>query len=200
MSRRSEPRPIVVDIDDLCDQYDPLDPLKEIKDKVPDFKATMFAIPSRCSDKLLKRYMDQDEWLHLGMHGWIHTRGECLSWNPDEAHDKIMKAIGMGYEEAFKAPHWIITPMIYSACAKLKMPVADHMNYRCEIANGPPTYTFNDPDLPYKAFHFHTWDTMANGIAECKSELLEFFHHIPSEFRWVSEVTTNGARPVQPAT
>ncbi len=191
-------RHLVVDIDDLCDQYDPLDTLKVIKDEVPDFKATMFAIPSRCSDKLLKRYFDEDSWLHLGMHGWTHTRGECLSWNPKEAHKKIMKGIGMGFEDAFKAPHWIITPLIYATCAELKMPIADHKNYRCVLEDGPPTYTFNDPDLPYKAFHFHTWDTMANGVADCKDEFLEYIKVFPAQFKWVSEVATNGTRPVQP--
>jgi hypothetical protein len=180
--------PYVVDVDDLCDQYDPMDTLKRIKEAVPDFKVTIFAIPTRCSDSLLKRYMDEDEWIRIGMHGWVHSRGECLSWNPQEAHDKIMRAIGWGYEEAFRAPHWIITPQVYMACAELNMPVADHWKYRYVAEGKPPAYTFNMPEPHFRPFHFHTWDTMANGLEQCEDELVAFLKQAPGEYKYVSEV------------
>jgi hypothetical protein len=169
----------VVDIDDLCDMHDPYDTLCFIKEQVPEFKATVFAIPNRCSEDTLRRYLDT-EWLRLGMHGWNHTMGECLSWGPDEAEDKILLAAARGMDEAFRAPKWIISPVVYEVCHSLDIPVADHSESYCLVDPMPLIYR-NTPDNPT---HFHTWDTCGNGITKSVAKRLARY----KTFKFVGEV------------
>lgn len=187
MSHHSR-RPLVVDVDDLCDLHDPYDTLLRLKEADPNFKVTMFAIPNRCSKSLLKRYNKEHEWIRLGMHGWQHTRAECYSWNPKEAADKITHGVARGFDDSFRAPKWMITPVIYDACGELDMPVADHVRYCMDpVPPGVKTYTYNKPDAPFKAFHYHTWNTCGNGINEVEEELARFLKRGGNTYQFVSE-------------
>ena len=192
--------PIVFDVDDLCDLHDPYDTLCRIKEQVPDFKATMFAIPARCSKQLLSKYDKQRDWIRLGMHGWRHTLGECYSWNPREASDKIERGLALGLDDSFRAPKWLITPIIYAACAEYNMPVADHARYCIEHIEGVRVYRYNAPNTPFRAMHYHTWNTGGTGIELRQTEITNFLKRGGNTFQWVSEAATTTSLLAQACT
>jgi hypothetical protein len=181
-------KPLVVDVDDLCDLHDPFDTLLCLKEADTNFKVTMFAIPNRCSRSLLKKYEKEHDWIRLGMHGWQHTLAECYSWNPREARDKIEHGVARGFDNAFRAPKWLITPIIYEVCGELGVPVADHVRHSIDpVPAGVSTYTYNKPNAPFKALHYHTWDTCGNGIKGVSKDLARFLKRGGHDYQFVSE-------------
>lgn len=133
-----------VDFDDLCDETAyTLSVLEAIKQQYPTFKATLFAIPKRCSPQLIEEAKKHSEWLALAPHGWRHTRGECLAWTKPEAESKITLAKDMGIDApAFRAPAWLLDRETYMACKTLGYTVCDHAIYRIP-QEGDVTYTYN---------------------------------------------------------
>lgn len=138
-------RTYVVEFDDYCDAtVNTLSILQSIKAQEPEFVATLFAIPKRCSPQTIARAKALP-WLHLAPHGWRHTRGECLGWSHDEARAKILAARDMGIDApCFKAPAWLIDQEVYDVCEELGYVVCDHADYyirdhSCRV------YRYNDP-------------------------------------------------------
>lgn len=104
---------------DLIDLY-----LTPIWEKVPQFRATVYAIPNKLGEihELRLKY----PWLVFGIHGWEHTRGECGPWTDEQAHDLIGRALKMGYDPVFKAPGWIHTEAAELACRDLGVVLHHH--------------------------------------------------------------------------
>lgn len=177
-------KPVVFDLDDLCDQYDPYDLLMKWKDTHQAGKMTLFAIPRRCSDKLVRKYLDMD-WVQLAMHGWWHTLGECLYWTEEDAREKFNMASNRGFIHGFKAPKWVITGEVYRAAKESGWWVADHVrNESIYWRSGVPVYIYNQNKDVVSA-HGHTWNTSGNGLEQAWKSF-----QFPAEatFKWVSEV------------
>ena len=83
---------VVFSLDDLCDEFDPWEPLHALKEKYPGLRVTLFAIPARCSDGLLARYRALD-WVELGVHGYHHALRECLVWGFEETMEKLEELV-----------------------------------------------------------------------------------------------------------
>ena len=186
----SDAKPLaIVDFDDLCDDYDPLPLLQTLKESDEHFKATLFAIPMRCSAALLRRYREHRDWIELAMHGWWHTTGETLSWTAEEAATKMKAAAELGMVGGFKAPKWIISEPCYAAARELGWWVADHKRNRFRPQRPGDRIYITDLRLrssSERRLHGHTRNVTGNGIEEAFP-----LFHLPSgqfTYKFISEV------------
>lgn len=143
--REESVRTVILDFDDLMDGNDPLSTLLWLKERDPGFKVTLFAIPSRCSEFLLEKYKACSDWICLGIHGWRHSRHECLAWTKEETQQKLELGLSVipWASKVFKAPQWEICDEVYEGCKEAGFAVADHIK-NIEIApQGVSLYVYN---------------------------------------------------------
>ena len=181
-------KPIVLDFDDLCDNTrGKLAWVAKLKEKMPECKVTLFAIPTRCSKETIAEAKSLGDWVTLGMHGWRHTLGECWGWTSEEALDKMNRAFDMGIDgKVFRAPKWVIDAETYIAAKELGWVIADHRDYRV-LDSGCRTYTYNQPlrDPPWIRVHGHLPNVSGNGIEEA---FQSFLFKDDSQFLHITEV------------
>lgn len=157
-------------MDDQCDKYDALPWLLEMKKLLPNLKANLFAIPGKCSVKLLIE-LGKYDWIRLIPHGYTHdTNHEFATLNYKEANDLIFNMIG--WDRGFKAPGWQISEDTMRVLRDRGFWVAvqfknGHSNK--DIKHQPPVieglkyYAINELKSGYKVIHGHTWETCNNG-------------------------------------
>lgn len=165
-----QPKQAVLDFDDLCDTNDPFDHLLRLKDRDSNFKVTLFAIPARCSDALLKRYESINAWCQLGIHGWRHSRHECLGWTKEETQDKLEMALARYslFSRIFKAPNWEIDIEVYAGLKVSGFAVADHVRNIEILPHEQPHYIYNlrlRGDR-FDRLHGHIQDWAGTGLTE----------------------------------
>lgn len=132
------------DFDDLADGNDRLDVLLRLKERDPGYKVTLFAIPRRCSDSLLKRYSEYDDWIQLGIHGWEHARHECLAWTSEETVEKVAAARSIyPFAAIFKAPNWETCDELYTGLRECGVSIADHIRNVHIMPYDMPNYIYN---------------------------------------------------------
>jgi calcineurin-like phosphoesterase family protein len=180
----------IVDLDDLCDMWNPYDMLLTLKENDPSFKVTLFTIPKKCSPKLLKRYNANKSWVELAMHGWWHTTGETLSWTEDECREKMRRAEEMGIDgRGFKAPKWIISDTVRKVAREEGWYISDHKSNRFRPrVEGERVYItdLRLRDSKEVRLHGHTHNVTGNGIEESFNKFL-----LPRgkfEYRFISEM------------
>lgn len=181
----SEPKSVVMDLDDLCDVWNPRATLERWHEANPEGKVTLFTIPGRSSDALLDEYAALP-WVQLGMHGWWHTRGECLSWSQETVEERMKLWEDRGFARVFKAPHWMTTPEIYKAAQARNWIVADHSRNMDFWKVGMNIYAYNlkHRKQGFISVHGHTHDVTGNGIDEAFSE---FCFPATQPFMWIDE-------------
>lgn len=135
----------ILDFDDLMDDNDPLDTLTVLKERDPGFKVTLFAIPTRCSKGLLEKYAARRDWIQLGIHGWRHSRHECLAWTSEETVEKVSLARETypGFSDIFKAPNWEMCDEVYEGLKTCGIAVADHIRNIEILPTRMPHYIYN---------------------------------------------------------
>lgn len=170
---------VVFDLDDFAEQPERncLNELIKLKEKWPNLKVTLFAIPyygnQDQSDFFHSVRLNYGDWIQLGIHGWDHhSNFECSQWDYKEANDKIYKAWKMGcFNKVFKAPGWQISRDTYSVCKNAGFIVADHKESvytEPGIPNKdrrPKSLRVYEIDHPWMV-HGHTWNCVGNGIYE----------------------------------
>ena len=190
-----KPQTVVMDFDDLADGNDRLDVLLRLKNRDPGFKVTLFAIPSRMGGDLLRRYDEEKEWIQLGIHGYRHSRHECLSWTSEETEEKVAlaRSIYPGFAPIFKAPNWEICDEVYLGLLKSGIAVADHLRNIPIMPPNMPHYFYNIKlrGDTYRRMHGH----IQNGFRDGLEEEYEFWSSPPvgSTYLFVNEAIT--ARP-----
>lgn len=166
----SEKIKAILDFDDLMDGNDPLDVLEILKDRDPNFKVTLFAIPTRCSEFLLEKYKTRSDWIELGIHGWRHSRHECLAWTSEETVEKLhlARAIYPGFAPVFKAPNWEMCDEVYQGLMTEKVIVADHIRNLEICPQQAPQYVYNRRVRhdPYQRIHGHIQNWNGTGLTE----------------------------------
>lgn len=139
-----QPKTVLLDFDDLCDANDSYDTLVNLHDRDPNFKVTLFAIPERCSDALLEKYRGIADWCQLGIHGWRHSRHECLAWTSEETYEKVKAAMARyPFAPIFKAPNWETCDELYEGLSRAGVAVADHIRNIEIRPKGIKHYTYN---------------------------------------------------------
>lgn len=179
-------KPIVFDLDDLCDQWNPWDTLMRWKNENPNGKVTLFTIPRRSSDELIERYNALD-WVELGMHGWWHHKGECLYWGEEILEPRMDMWETHGLAKVFKAPHWLTTKYLYEPLEKRGWIMADHAMNK-ELWEGYKNiylYEKSGKTVPYQGAHGHTHNVCGNGIEEAFNK---FRFHGDATFKFITEV------------
>jgi len=176
IAKENKGKVYIIDFDDYCDNtVSCLYILEEIKNKYPDFKCTLFTIPSRCNMTTIDRAKSLGDWIALAPHGYFHTKGECLGWTAEETVDKIRLAAAAGIDAPiFKAPAWLLDAEVYEACKQLDYVVASHKDFRIPFSNrlvaGPvKEYVYNAPNLRLKwtrSIHGHVSNVSGNWIKD----------------------------------
>lgn len=162
-------KPVVIDFDDLCDGNDRLDVLLRLKERDPGFKVTLFAIPMRCSDELINKYEAQKDWIALGIHGWRHSRHECLAWTSEETEDKVKLAQEIyDFAPIFKAPNWETCDELYAGLLKSDVAIADHIRNIDILPHDNKSYVYNVSlrEDPYVRLHGHIQPYHGTGLEE----------------------------------
>jgi hypothetical protein len=181
--------PIVFDIDDLCDDFDPFEELLALHADYPNLKVTLFAIPGRCDLMTVNKYLNLD-YVEVAMHGYHHSSIECAVWTEEETIDKVTEA-ALKFPKmvkGFKAPGWTANHHVYRGLEKIGYWTAVHDGHMPEWRWWPgEMYCYNGPMNPYRAAHGHTWETCDNGPSKWR-EMLEKVEVTPDdEFLFVSE-------------
>lgn len=187
---------VVLDLDDLTDQNDPLQILLDLRVQYPELKVTIFAIPSQCSRELLDKYKAL-KWVELAIHGYHHSSMECAAWGAEETKNKVEEILETGYfVKGFKAPGWVGNQMVHDVLDEMGVWRADHIDHihewDCSIG---PRYVYNErPSNPFGnghlPIHGHTWETCGNGPKWWVEEVRKL--PVETEFRFVSEVLKVG--------
>lgn len=140
-----KPLTVCMDFDDLSDGNSHLDVLLRLRERDPGFKVTMFAIPGRCGDQLLGSYDQYKEWIQLGIHGWRHSRHECIAWTSEETVDKIAlaRSVYRGFAPIFKAPNWETVDELYAGLKECGVAIADHIRNIAIMPENMPSYIYN---------------------------------------------------------
>jgi len=161
---------VILDFDDLCDTNDPVDTLDTLKERNPGFKVTLFTIPTRCGDALLHKYEARSEWIALGVHGWRHSRHECLAWTAEETQDKLARSLEFfpGFQKVFKAPNWELDLEVYKGCKAAGFAVADHIRNIEILPSGQPHYIYNIRlrNDRFQRMHGHIQPWAGTGLTE----------------------------------
>lgn len=102
-------QPVVFDCDDFSDEWNCLPALDRLWEAYPEFSATLFAIPARCSDKLLQQVKARP-WLELAVHGRTHVPNEELkTLTPDDLEAHLSSMDWGTWAKGFRPPGWYIT-------------------------------------------------------------------------------------------
>lgn len=180
---------IVVDLDDAYEGSDRLPMLLAIRHEIPQFKATLFAIPGRCSQRWVETMLRHSDWLDIVPHGWMHaTNRECERWEARQAHDALEAAEHLGFRtKGFKAPGWQISEGCYLECSRRGYWVADQLynSHRHPIALR--SYILGDPRGNIQ-IHGHIGHLNGRNANELEYLLPEILRYRDSEFAFVREV------------
>jgi hypothetical protein len=106
--------PIVCDLDDLISEDQIIEYLVPIKEAVPQFRVTCYAVPTYLGD--VHELKDKYPWITFAQHGFTHTHFECGAWSDTAAKYFLERGRDLGYEPLFKAPNWINDIDIEVAC------------------------------------------------------------------------------------
>lgn len=208
----------IVESDDFQDKYDRngLEMLFYWKAKYPKFKITLFTIPNKTSDGMLKLIGPHIDWIELAVHGWDHDSNyECWEWDYEKTR-ALMNRVKIGYRNIFKAPGWMITgnekgdgsgyPLqphnklasdnqaVYKALRDLNYVVFDrHYNKQFRPEGLKCVCVDCNPDI----IHMHTWDMPTGDLAGKNGfRQVEELHGVPwnqeTEFYFVSEAWEKG--------
>lgn len=193
-----EPGPlkeVIVDSDDLCDEYDPYEALLEVKKRFPKFKITLFTIPMTSSEELIKKYKQHD-WIELAVHGYKHdTNREFEHVNYDQANVVIPEGFNKypgAFVKVFKAPGWMISLPVLQWLKDNDWGVMSH-SMDSVRPEGLKTLVYADkpnnwPEAAKNIIHTHTWDCCGNGLDQVFRD--PWFFDENTEFKFVSESLT----------
>ncbi len=177
---------VVFDLDDECDELSALPKLLELKERFPELKVTLFAIPSKLSQEHIIKLQHYD-WIELGVHGWFHDTEhgratECNHWTYEQAKGYLEQAEAMNcFVKVFRPPGWNINWETYRALAEKGYIIADHLAHDLYLEEGGKRYTTGH----LMESHGHTWECNGNGIQELSDRKCNFGPN--TEFYFISE-------------
>jgi hypothetical protein len=139
--------PLVLDLDDFCEENHSLDLLDALREEIgPPFRASLFTIPARCSLRWLDWIRSSRPWLELIPHGFFHaTPRECENWSLDTMRSYLLGIEPMGLVRGFKAPGWLLNPGVYTALVENRYWIADKVENRARRPFFLPAYELDEP-------------------------------------------------------
>lgn len=179
----------VVTLDDFYDTNHNLPLLLSLKERFPEFKCTLFCIPSKCSAKFINSVKARyGNWIEFAVHGWFHDTEhgiatECNHWTKEEAHKYLQMAEDMGcFVKGFRAPGWQINHETYQALGERGYWIADHKDHHSWAKEyGVPRYKTGH----LSEVHGHIQRCNLNGLEDLASFKCNF--RVDTKFRFASE-------------
>jgi hypothetical protein len=147
-STRLDTKPLVLDLDDFCQDNQGLDLLDRLRDDVggDNFRATLFTIPGRCQLEWIDRMHHDRPWLQLVPHGYKHeTSRECETWSIHTMRGYLRRLQGYGLVRGFKAPGWQLNQNIYDGLLEEGYWIADKVENRPMRPYGLLAYEIDEP-------------------------------------------------------
>jgi hypothetical protein len=188
-------QPVTFDVDDFCDRWNCLPALDRLKEQYPNFRCTLFTIPSKTSADLELEARSRS-WIEIAIHGVTHEPNEELkAVTPQIMYRRLEMMFDSKakhyYIKGFRPPGWYITAGHISALNSLGMWVALHKRDERKLGPLCKHGFYCCGDRPY--WHGHTsgegnkaHSVCGNGIDECLPELLKRWPRDQS-FSFVSE-------------
>jgi len=194
---------VILDFDDFAFQPERncLKELLWLKNKWPNLKVTLFAIPyyeNKSQELFFTEVVSKHrDWIQLGVHGLTHhSNFECMKWSWKEAQAALEKAEKMCvFEKLFKAPGWQISRDTYVVLKNKDYICADH-THSAYTENGVPNSERRPKHLkvyevghPWMV-HGHTWNCEGNVLPELieKWEKEGYPWNEDSKFHWIADV------------
>lgn len=196
-------------ISDMCQSHDCRDKLDEFHYVNPNFKATLFAIPSEMTYELAEWCYANREWIELAVHGIKHSSNyECekMTYEEfDEAIKPLQVMLDTYFVKGFKAPGWQISDGIYNWLQRHGWWVADQSYNNHRRPSELPAYVNDNGKFgvakplvqedgqtigvteSVNGLHYHTWDCVGNGVYELSDQIKQYIQN-ETEFKFVSEV------------
>jgi len=192
---------VVLEFDDFSPINHRLDLFRQLRERFPKLKVSLFTVPNQDGRHPLDRYpawcgeVRELDFLEFCVHGLSHSdnefahKGRFVCGRRLREAERIFLASKLPFQKIFRAPRWQIDDGGYSALADLDYAVADHTEHmtpselRCYQYN----WSINDPLPSYPALrgHGHVQNVCGNGIEECFDHLMKLPRE--TEFMFVSE-------------
>jgi len=172
-----------IDADDFHEGNHRLELLKLIKEKIPNFKISLFTVPMLCSAEWLNE-MRKIEWIDMIPHGEYHPDPyECSEWTYKQSKEYLRRIEPLGLTKGFKAPGWQISHGMYKALLEGGYWVADQPYNNNRRPKELPVYLLDSSEK----HHFHVQNVCGNGIEESLQKILK----LRGEFRFIKEIFDN---------
>ena len=167
---------VVFDVDDFCDDWNCLPELDRLKEQYPNFKCTLFTIPTRTSLELLQETARRP-WVEVAVHGVSHDPNQELNHMSAEQLEIELESVydsdvGQYYTRGFRPPGWAISRQHCDVLTRLGMWVALHarderlLAPRCKAG-----YYVCGSRSPY--WHAHTSGPGQRAHSVCKNGIAE---------------------------
>lgn len=168
--------PIVLDLDDFCEQNHSLELLDGIAEEIgPEFRVNLFTIPGKTSPSWLVQVRATRPWIRCYPHGWHHgTSRECEHWTYSQICGKLRAVEPFRMEKGWKSPGWRINLETYIALLNSGYWVADKVEHR---SRRPALLMAYEVDEPRK-IHGHIGHWMGhnpNELSLIRSHILRSF-------------------------
>lgn len=179
-------------ISDMCQSHDCRDQLDKFHMANPNFKATLFAIPTEITMELAEWCVANRSWIELAIHGYRHfSNYECEKMSYEEFDNLMTRVFEIWgtyswtdnlFVKGFKAPGWQISDDIYRWLKDHGWWVADQAYNNDRRPKDLPVYIIGDNSM-----HHHTWNCVGNGVYEQEEYILDRIKG-ETDFRFVSEM------------
>jgi len=180
----------IINFDDFSEDNNRLDLLEKLKSEMPNFKATLFTVVGRCSDKFIER-VKQYDWLDMCPHGWRHTTIygdvndwvlhptiECKDWTAKDVYEYVGAISRFNLTPVFKSPGWLLSEEAYKKFYELGYWIADLPNNEQKWYKKDKMYIY---DSPFKvATHIQNIGTYAETKFGNKGGLEKRFDYLLS--------------------
>ena len=163
--------PVVFDVDDFCDQYNCLDELKQLKERYPDFKCSLFTIPAKTSKVLLEEAKSLG-FIELCPHGITHEPNEEMKKvTGAQLADSFNKLDYKLYERGFRPPGWFLHSGVIEACNAHKFWLAMHMR-DISTYSSKCMYGYYGCGDRFQYWHAHSHNVCGNWLKQDLPNLL----------------------------
>ena len=182
---------IYISIDEVVESNNPLNYLLELKDRFPDFKATLFAGLFRCSESYLE-LLESKEWLEVCAYGFYGKPREMEFYNKPRIEimfSDMEEQYGAYFIKGFKAPNFAFTEITYEVCQEKGYWINMHPYHKKPFPTGMQYYKFNkDVDGFEFAGHSDNNSYDKKGINQSFNLLVQTLEHIDDkQFKFCSE-------------
>lgn len=176
---------VVFDVDDFCDEWNCLPELSLLKSHYPNFKCTLFTIPTKTSAKLLSQ-VEGCDWIEIAAHGIKHEPLDEMLKVDYYKLTKFLEKLPPIYTRGFRPPGWYLTSAVVTACNRAGYWLAMHARDRATGVQCQHGYYCCGERLPY--WHGHTHDVCGNWLKKLLPSLLQQWPK-NQHFSFVSEAT-----------